>query len=158
MQWFCDLENNGTVCFWRLCCANINDFLDFISHSSRNVFVITLTCLILQSNYAKQHSTWFLTKQVFFIWHKANSCMINPFGAGLITLKSIICPYWPSLCNFITHKLVVLESCTNLQKTQWVFRFAMKKVYGFRFAFCMMSQVRCFWHFSLRLPGPGPNR
>jgi len=45
--------------------------------------------------------------------HRAGKNLANTFGAGPVTLKSIICLYCPSLCNSITLQSIVLESCSN---------------------------------------------
>jgi len=71
----------------------------------------------------------------------------NPTWDGIFT----------PLCNPTTCQLIVLESCSNSQKIQQVFKPSMKKnLFSCVFMSGIISGVG-FWPFWLRLPTPGPN-
>jgi len=52
----------------------------------------------------------FWATKILSSWHLA---LVNTLGASRVMLKGIMFPYWPSLCNSITHQSIVLGSCSN---------------------------------------------
>jgi len=76
------------------------------------------------------------------------------------TLKSRIDANFVSLCNSITHQLIVLESYPNTEDSDSLPVGSEKNflVLGFRIFVGGVTSGVGFWPFSLRLSGPGSNR